>query len=57
MIMGRWCHNPDRGVHGYNSCVPCISYKKNASMVKKRKTSLNYSNAANQNMFAYKVDM
>ena len=36
MIMGRWYHNPDRGVQGDNSCVPCISYKKNASMVKKK---------------------
>ena len=56
MIMGTWCHNPDRVVQGDNSCVPCISYKKNESMLKKKKNFFrpNYGNAANQSMFANK---
>ena len=57
--MSRWCHNPDRGVQGDNSCDPCISYRKSASGKKETNVvvfRLNYDNAANQNMFADKVD-
>ena len=51
--MGWCCHNPERGVEGDNSCVPCIPYKKDASMVKEKINffCLNYCYAANQDMF------
>ena len=61
--MGRWCHNPDTGVQGDNPCVPCILYSKKKASGKKETNvlllffRLNYGNAANQNMFANKVDM
>ena len=45
---------------GDNFCFPCISYRKMASGKKETNVvvfRLNYGNAANQNMFANKVDM